>query len=207
MATTMSKYGASINRPLCEIAGLSTDNKPIDKVEDVYIQNGSKFIEMDTDKEYLFDGENKEWNLAASGGGGGGGGSTSFTREYMMVSSKIPNNARMPSGTPYSSPLLILDSQSGEYDISDFGGGNVYLVSPLVKLTGAKANTGAFLGVTFTPAENFDGFYDRNNQKYTLRGDSISAGDGKRYFIDLEESTNPNPNIIKYNVNYEFEIE
>lgn len=62
MATTMSKYGASINRPLCEIVGLSTDNKPIDKVEDVYIQNGSKFIEMDTDKEYLFDGENKEWN-------------------------------------------------------------------------------------------------------------------------------------------------
>ncbi len=61
MATTMSRYGASFNRQLCEIVGLSTDTKPIDIVEGVYIQNGSKFIEMDTDKKYLYDAENKQW--------------------------------------------------------------------------------------------------------------------------------------------------
>ena len=59
--TTMSKYGDKINKPLCEIVGLSTDTKPIDMIEGIYIQNGSKFIEMDTDKKYLFDAVNKQW--------------------------------------------------------------------------------------------------------------------------------------------------
>ena len=35
--------------------GLSTDMKPINA------PNGSKIVEMDTAKEYYFDGENKEW--------------------------------------------------------------------------------------------------------------------------------------------------
>lgn len=73
---TMSSYGASINRPLCEIAGLSTDTKPIEKVEGIRIQNGSKFREIDTGHTYLFDGESKTWNKASSGGGGGGGSAT-----------------------------------------------------------------------------------------------------------------------------------
>lgn len=72
MSTTMSKYGASINRPLSEIVGLSTDVKPTDKVEGVPIQNGSIFIEMDTNKKYCFDIESRQWNLVDSGGGGGG---------------------------------------------------------------------------------------------------------------------------------------
>lgn len=59
--TTMSEYGDKINRPLCEIVGLSTDTKPIDIIEGIYIQNGSRFIEMDTDKKYLFDAVNKQW--------------------------------------------------------------------------------------------------------------------------------------------------
>lgn len=61
MATTMSEYGSKINRQLCEIVGLSTDTKPIDKIEGIYIQNGSSFLEMDTDTKYLFDAENKQW--------------------------------------------------------------------------------------------------------------------------------------------------
>ena len=35
--------------------GLSTDTKPLDE------PNGSKFIEMDTSKVYLFDAEGAEW--------------------------------------------------------------------------------------------------------------------------------------------------
>lgn len=73
---TMSSYGASINRPLCEIAGLSTDTKPTEEVEGIRIQNGSKFKEIDTGDIYLFDGESKTWNKASSGGGGGGGSAT-----------------------------------------------------------------------------------------------------------------------------------
>lgn len=66
MATTMSAYGAKINIPLCEFAGLSTDTKPIEKFQDsemglIYIFNGSKFYEIDTGKEYKYDAENKQW--------------------------------------------------------------------------------------------------------------------------------------------------
>lgn len=71
MATTMSKYGASINRPLSEIVGLSTDVKPTDKVEGIPIQNGSTFFEMDTNKKYRFDIESRQWNLVDGGSGGG----------------------------------------------------------------------------------------------------------------------------------------
>lgn len=73
---TMSKYGSAINRPLCEIVGLSTDTKPTDKTEGIRIQNGSVFIEMDTGKKYMFDAENSQWKLIGSGGGGGGGSAT-----------------------------------------------------------------------------------------------------------------------------------
>lgn len=37
------------------VYGLSTDVKPTD------VPNGSKFVEMDTDKKYLFDAENTTW--------------------------------------------------------------------------------------------------------------------------------------------------
>lgn len=73
MATTMSEYGAAINRPLSDIVGLSTDTKPLDKIEGVQIQNGSTFTEMDTNKIYAYDAENRQWKLQSSGGGGGGG--------------------------------------------------------------------------------------------------------------------------------------
>ena len=77
MAVTLSKYGSSINRLLCHLVGLSTDTKPIgtytDKSGKVFLlENGSSFEEMDTDKKYLYDAENQQWNLASSGGGGGG---------------------------------------------------------------------------------------------------------------------------------------
>ena len=37
--------------------GLSTDVKPTQ-----YVQNGASFIEMDTDKLYLFDASDSSWN-------------------------------------------------------------------------------------------------------------------------------------------------
>lgn len=51
----------------CEYAGLSTDTKPTEG-----INTGSKFVEVDTGDEYLFDSESVEWILRQSGGGGGG---------------------------------------------------------------------------------------------------------------------------------------
>lgn len=54
--------------------GLSTDTKPTD------CPNGSKFYEINTGKQYLFDKENVFWREFSSGsGGGGGGGTTDYT--------------------------------------------------------------------------------------------------------------------------------
>lgn len=50
----ISTYGYS------ELRGLSTDEKPINNIE-----NGTVFFEMDTQKLYMFDAENKTWLLVA----------------------------------------------------------------------------------------------------------------------------------------------
>lgn len=50
MVTKESLFDRPIN-----IFGLSTDQKPYDVI------NGSRFIEMDTDKVFLFDADGSEW--------------------------------------------------------------------------------------------------------------------------------------------------
>ena len=53
-----------------ELDGLSTDRKPL------HYRNGTVFREIDTDKKYKYDAENRRWHAwtADSGSGGGGGG-------------------------------------------------------------------------------------------------------------------------------------
>ena len=43
--------------PGWELTGLSTDDKPLDA------PNGSVFIAIDTGNVYMFDADDKEWNL------------------------------------------------------------------------------------------------------------------------------------------------
>ena len=43
-----------------ELRGLSTDDKPT-SLKNGLIDNGSVFIEIDTQDVYIYDGENKEW--------------------------------------------------------------------------------------------------------------------------------------------------
>lgn len=62
MAETLRKYGAKYNTTYCELCGLSTDTKPTIQYDGVGIANGSLYIEMDTDKKYLYDEENQTWN-------------------------------------------------------------------------------------------------------------------------------------------------
>ena len=45
---------------LCELRGLSTDEKP-NAIENGSIENGSQFIEIDTGYLYLYDGVSKDW--------------------------------------------------------------------------------------------------------------------------------------------------
>lgn len=46
---------------ILELRGLSTDEKPTEKIKEKYIDNGSVFIEIDTGNVYLFDLENTTW--------------------------------------------------------------------------------------------------------------------------------------------------
>lgn len=45
---------------LCELRGLSTDEKP-NAIENGSIENGSQFIEIDTGDVYLYDLANEQW--------------------------------------------------------------------------------------------------------------------------------------------------
>lgn len=57
---TLNKIDNS-NRSILQITGLSTDEKPLQKIEGEYITNGSIFKEIDTSDTYKFDYENKVW--------------------------------------------------------------------------------------------------------------------------------------------------
>lgn len=49
------------NRTVLHIAGLSTDEKPVDTIENMHITNGSTFKCIDTGELFIFDSENKQW--------------------------------------------------------------------------------------------------------------------------------------------------
>ena len=53
------------NYILCELRGLSTDTKPT-QIEENIIENGSVFIEIDTQDVFIYDGENESWLPEAS---------------------------------------------------------------------------------------------------------------------------------------------
>lgn len=54
------------------LSGLSTDQKPTEKVEGVYLTQNSVFKEIDTSAIYLFDKENKRWVKQTSNNSGAG---------------------------------------------------------------------------------------------------------------------------------------
>ena len=58
---TLNKYGDKCNRIFLELYGLSTDTKPIEKFENVFIGNASTFYCMDTKEAFIYDEENHKW--------------------------------------------------------------------------------------------------------------------------------------------------
>lgn len=62
MSVTLRKYGAKYNTTYCEFCGLSTDVKPVTSFGGIFIANGSKFVEIDTNKEYRYDAKSKTWH-------------------------------------------------------------------------------------------------------------------------------------------------
>ena len=55
-------------RVILEIRGLSTDDKPVETCKNIYIDNGSVFIEIDTGDVYLYDMDSETWNNVTSAG-------------------------------------------------------------------------------------------------------------------------------------------
>lgn len=60
MVSVTSYNGKSVTG-LLEVVGLSSDNKPTERIGDYYIMNGSTFLEMDTGKVYIYSEGNKTW--------------------------------------------------------------------------------------------------------------------------------------------------
>ena len=58
---TLNKYADTPSRVWLELYGLSTDEKPIEKFGTTYIGNASTYLEMDTDKIFIYDEENHRW--------------------------------------------------------------------------------------------------------------------------------------------------
>lgn len=58
---SISKIGEQANDRVLEVAGLSTDVKPIGEIDGVRIVNGSTYIEMDTCDIFMYDEENQKW--------------------------------------------------------------------------------------------------------------------------------------------------
>jgi len=81
---SLNKIGGKTNsKDSLVICGLSTDEKPIEKFEGYTIGNGSIFVEIDEGNEYLYDVENKKWNLRKVSSGGSFEGIESITSEEL----------------------------------------------------------------------------------------------------------------------------
>lgn len=58
---TLIKYGAHYNTNVMEIRGLSTDTKPVGKIDGMSIPNGSIYTEIDTGVDSMYDEEHDTW--------------------------------------------------------------------------------------------------------------------------------------------------
>ncbi len=99
----------SQGKVLVEAACLSTDTKPTTGVA-----NGSKCIEMDTGKKYMFNEEDSEWEELPSSGGGGGGGTTV---EELSVTQNGTYTA--PSGKAYSPVTVNVSGGSSDFSTAE----------------------------------------------------------------------------------------
>lgn len=102
---TASYY--SQDKVLIEAACLSTDTKPTTGVA-----NGSKCIEMDTGKRYMFNEEDSEWEELPSSGGGG-----DTTVEALSVTQNGTYTA--PSGKAYSPVTVNVSGGSSDFSTAE----------------------------------------------------------------------------------------
>jgi signal peptidase I len=113
MAKTLRKYGAKYNTTYCEFCGLSTDVKPVTSFGGINIANGSKFVEMNTNKEFRYDADAKVWHEVSEGGGSGGGGSATLIEREITENGTY--NATDDDADGYSQVVVDVTPPSNEF--------------------------------------------------------------------------------------------
>ena len=235
MSETLRKYGAKYNTTFCSFCGLSTDSKPTGMYEGVYIANGSEFIEMDTDKKYLYDAASQTWNVASSGGGGGGGSATLIEKsitangEYTATS----DNADGYSKVTVDVSDVKFKRLETQVLVTNNGTNLIKYVTFIMPYTDKKYAVPASVesGITFTlalpaesiqlqftngqvaftPDESFTGFtYKGGGVDINMSGDSITNGDGKIYIATWEYIPSPTRSNVNITItkmgNYKWNV-
>ena len=105
-------------------------------------------------------------------------------------------------GKSYATRIMLCRSENGEYILpNEEPNPDIYiLIDPVVKVTAPAPGK----IITFTPDENFDGFYSANGRKMSHTGDEATAGDGMTYQYATSMSGNT---MIKTSNNFMFTIE
>lgn len=181
---TLRKYGAKYNTTFCSFAGLSTDTKPVGTVliddKSVVLANGSEFIEMDTNKKYLYDAENQQWNLASSGGGGGGG-TLSFERINTVIPDFSPTTGYY--GIAYAQ---IVNNSSDEVTLSYEDGNEIFIViNPVKRLNMIPNSVGGVQVVIFTATDDFVGIYNTSTSS-KINFSEAPIGNGKATTVTMD---------------------
>lgn len=132
---------------------------------------------------------NALWNYADASGGG----DSVFTKISTL----------MMDSNDYICDLKVLRSEDGIFDAEDTEGSNHYRIlgDPLKKITIDNPSD----RIIFTPAEDFDGFYDKTTgNKRTYTGDTVVPGDGKMYMYKTSMGTDT---VTKTSEDFVFEVE
>ena len=116
---TLTKIGNEYNSQILEVAGLSTDEKPVGSIDGLVITNGSIFKKIDTDTEYLYNIEPGEW--------------VKNTDSTAFISGKDGEDGITP----------LLQKSDTAIQVSYDNGATYDDLVPLSEITGAKGDPGA----------------------------------------------------------------
>lgn len=208
MAKTLRKYGAKYNTTYCELCGLSTDVKPVTSFGGINIANGSKFVEMDSNKEFRYDAGAKVWHEVTDGGSGGSGSATLIEKTitangtfvaagddadgYSKVVINVPLDIKKitsklgidkDDNTNYGYLTIYEPLSSGVVSVpwrSDKRSEIVIIKSPVSRIVIAAQISGV---ITFTPKADYEGIFQQGGGVDNIRinGDDVVPNDGKMY--------------------------
>jgi len=161
---TLLKRGDSYNTLVSEISGLSTEEKPVDKISGIEIVNGSKFTEIDTGDVYLFDAENKLWYSP----------DTVPTITNKRTLNVLAKEDIKVGDTVYviDQPAVFVNNEAGTGDLVHYS--SITEDDKFIAICGGTTNANSFVRI----------YYINDNLSWTLVK-TISGWDGIPYSVDF----------------------